>query len=295
MVASTLSADALDDLGARILARPGAWVGQEIIEPSPTPTVAESGSIEPRPTILRTFAVADEHNSGAFGHGYNVLPGGLTRVGAGLDTLVISSRSDGTSKDTWVASEQPALQQSPWLRSARSTAPPTGGDRPLHSRFPAGWRPSCSSSVGRPNTPSWSSGSSAPCWPALTSLSGWAWTGGPNPCRSCSWRSGPSRGSTRFPSPTRRRPQVAGPVPPPAIRARPARSPTAPRPGVPGSRARRGRRAHAGGGPPHRRRALSLLLDAGVDGSLVSSLGLLVDAAYSVREQLSSDSLAAGG
>jgi len=38
------------------------------------------------------------------------------------------------------------------------------------------------------------------------------------------------------------------------------------------------------------RRALSLLLDAGVDGSLVSSLGLLVDAAYSVREQLSSDS-----
>jgi uncharacterized alpha-E superfamily protein len=31
------------------------------------------------------------------------------------------------------------------------------------------------------------------------------------------------------------------------------------------------------------------VLDAGVDGSLVSSLGLLVDAAYSVREQLSSD------
>jgi uncharacterized alpha-E superfamily protein len=41
---------------------------------------------------------------------------------------------------------------------------------------------------------------------------------------------------------------------------------------------------------PTDRRALSLLLDAGVDGSLVSSLGLLVDAAYSVREQLSSDS-----
>jgi uncharacterized alpha-E superfamily protein len=40
---------------------------------------------------------------------------------------------------------------------------------------------------------------------------------------------------------------------------------------------------------PADRRALALLLDAGVDGSLVSSLGLLVDAAYSVREQLSSD------
>jgi uncharacterized alpha-E superfamily protein len=35
---------------------------------------------------------------------------------------------------------------------------------------------------------------------------------------------------------------------------------------------------------------MALLLDAGVDGSLVSSLGLLVEAAYSVREQLSSDS-----
>jgi uncharacterized alpha-E superfamily protein len=41
---------------------------------------------------------------------------------------------------------------------------------------------------------------------------------------------------------------------------------------------------------PTDRRALALVLDAGVDGSLVSSLGLLVDAAYSVREQLSSDS-----
>ncbi len=40
---------------------------------------------------------------------------------------------------------------------------------------------------------------------------------------------------------------------------------------------------------PTDRRALALLLDAGVDGSLVSSLGLLVEAAYSVREQLSGD------
>ena len=52
-----------------------------------------------------------------------------------------------------------------------------------------------------------------------------------------------------------------------------------------------GRRADHGPGAelPTDRRALALLLDAGVDGSLVSSLGLLVEAAYSVREQLSSD------
>ena len=40
---------------------------------------------------------------------------------------------------------------------------------------------------------------------------------------------------------------------------------------------------------PTTARALALLFDDGVDGSLVSTLGLLVDAAYSVREQLSAD------
>ena len=59
-----------------------------------------------------------------------------------------------------------------------------------------------------------------------------------------------------------------------------------------GARPNRRVRPRGAAGPdvPTDRRALSLLLDAGVDGSLVSSLGLLVDAAYSVREQLSSDS-----
>jgi uncharacterized alpha-E superfamily protein len=40
---------------------------------------------------------------------------------------------------------------------------------------------------------------------------------------------------------------------------------------------------------PTDRRAMALVLDEGVDGSLVSTLGLLIDAAYSVREQLSGD------
>lgn len=38
------------------------------------------------------------------------------------------------------------------------------------------------------------------------------------------------------------------------------------------------------------RRALALLLDVRIDGSLLSTLRVLVDAAYSVREQLSADS-----
>ena len=49
LVASTLSAAALDELGDRIRSRPGRWVGQEIIEPSTAPTVTGTGSLEPRP------------------------------------------------------------------------------------------------------------------------------------------------------------------------------------------------------------------------------------------------------
>ena len=71
---------------------------------------------------------------------------------------------------------------------------------------------------------------------------------------------------------------IAGPGPAPVEGPVPG---TVPEP-VPGRRAETD--------VPTDRRALALLLDAGVDGSLVSSLGLLVDAAYSVREQLSGDS-----
>ena len=121
-----------------------------------------AGSLEPRPTVLRTFAVTDDGNNGQGSHGYSVMPGGLTRVGAGPTPLMISSRRKGTSKDTWVASAEPALQQSAWLPAARTrvvlrwrrTSPP---------RFPAGWPPSCSFWAVPPSTPSWSSASSGPC------------------------------------------------------------------------------------------------------------------------------------
>ena len=83
LVASTLSAGGLDELRYRIRARPDQWVGQEIIEPSTAPTVTATGTLEPRPTVLRTFAVTDQGNNGERSHGYSVMPGGLTRVGAG--------------------------------------------------------------------------------------------------------------------------------------------------------------------------------------------------------------------
>ena len=52
------------------------WVGQEILGPSTTPTVGDTGALEPRPAVLRTFAVADEARRRRRHHGYRVLPGG---------------------------------------------------------------------------------------------------------------------------------------------------------------------------------------------------------------------------
>ena len=57
LVGSALSTAELVDLRARIRARPGHWLGQEIIEPSTVPTLTATGSLEPRPAVLRTFSV----------------------------------------------------------------------------------------------------------------------------------------------------------------------------------------------------------------------------------------------
>ena len=123
-----LTADQRDDLRDRVRARPGEWVGQEILTPSTMPTVTPDGRLEARPVILRTFAVAggvagDPADDGS-GRAFTLLPGGLTRVGADTESPVVTSRGEGTSKDTWVASTEPALQQSPWLPSQRVESRP---------------------------------------------------------------------------------------------------------------------------------------------------------------------------
>jgi len=191
-----LTDDQREDLRARVRARPADWVGQEILAPSTMPTVTVDGRLEARPVILRTFAVADDSVDGVPGHGVSLLPGGLTRVGADADSPVVNSRGDGTSKDTWVVSAEPAFQQSPWLPTVRCWSPN------CRSPFPGGWRHSCSSSDAVPSTRSWSSGSSARSWPDSTSRSAPAMTGGPSRCRYCCPHSGRRRGSIRCPSPT---------------------------------------------------------------------------------------------
>ena len=267
LVGSTLSMAELGDLRARIRARPGEWLGQEIIEPSTVPTLTATGSLEPRPAVLRTFSVrAGQDDAGdtgnGRGHGFAVLPGGLTRVGASPDSLIVSSRGGGPSKDTWVTSAVPALQQSTWLRSPRTTIQAPRGstaDAPLPGRVAAQLfvlgRASehaelvirlirtVLSRLDQPLAVGAEGGAESlqVLLAALGSVSGF------DPVTE------PEAADDRGALPDQ---------------------------------------AEAAGMTfevPTDRRALTLLLDARVDGSLVASLTLLVDAAYSVREQLSGD------
>lgn len=83
----------------RIRKNPLQYVAQEYIPCAHTPTW-HKGLIQPRPTILRTFAVASESS-------YAVLPGGLTRVNLDVNEKIISNQSGSASKDTWVLASEP--------------------------------------------------------------------------------------------------------------------------------------------------------------------------------------------
>jgi len=86
----------------RIRKNPYQYVAQEFIPSAQTPTWHE-GKIQPRASILRTFAVASETS-------YAVLPGGLTRVNLEPDKKIISNQRGSVSKDTWVLASEPEKQ-----------------------------------------------------------------------------------------------------------------------------------------------------------------------------------------
>ncbi len=200
--------------------------------------------------------------------GVRILPGGLTRVGAHVDSLVISSREEGSSKDTWVASSEPVLQQSPWLpapqlRAARVTLPdapiPLPGRAAAHL-FVLGRSAEHAELVirlvrtvlARLDQPVGGSGDGGGAQSLEVLLSALGTASGFDPV------SEPDDGVRASGSGNRRASQPST--------------------------------AEGAGELPTDRRALAMLLDVGIDGSLHSTLRVLVDAAYSVREQLSADS-----
>lgn len=110
-------------LAARIRERPARYVGQEQLDFSLVPTLSD-GRLEARHAVLRTFLVARED-------GYAVMPGGLTRVSAAQDSVVVSNQAGGLSKDTWILASEPEKQASLLSRVVpRLTAANLHGDLP---------------------------------------------------------------------------------------------------------------------------------------------------------------------
>ncbi|WP_035212616.1 circularly permuted type 2 ATP-grasp protein [Achromobacter marplatensis] len=83
-----------DALQARIAANPDAYTIQEYLPLSQAPSWS-AGHIVPRAAMLRVFVIADGEG------GWNVLPGGLTRI-ASREQQIVSMQRGGSSMDTWV-------------------------------------------------------------------------------------------------------------------------------------------------------------------------------------------------
>jgi uncharacterized circularly permuted ATP-grasp superfamily protein/uncharacterized alpha-E superfamily protein len=92
----------------RLRKNPFQYTAQEYVQGAKTPTWHQE-KIQPRATILRTFAVASETS-------YAILPGGLSRVNVDSDKKIISNQRGSVSKDTWIIASEPEKQVS--LRSA---------------------------------------------------------------------------------------------------------------------------------------------------------------------------------
>jgi uncharacterized alpha-E superfamily protein len=96
ILGASLSANQLQELKARIRARPHLYVGQQPLALSTAPALRDH-RMTPLRTSLRAFLVS--HRGG-----YTAMPGGLTRCG---DDELISGQSGALSKDTWVTPRPP--------------------------------------------------------------------------------------------------------------------------------------------------------------------------------------------
>ncbi|MBV5279238.1 MAG: circularly permuted type 2 ATP-grasp protein [Campylobacteraceae bacterium] len=92
-----LSYQEIENLKALIIKNPYQYAAQEEIGFSTAPHYA-NGKIEPRNTVIRAYALKKED-------AYTVMNGGLVRVSATNDTLLVSSGKGGSSKDLWILGE----------------------------------------------------------------------------------------------------------------------------------------------------------------------------------------------
>jgi uncharacterized circularly permuted ATP-grasp superfamily protein/uncharacterized alpha-E superfamily protein len=111
-------------LRERIIARPEAYVAQECVQLSTAP-VWTRGSLQPRHVAIRAYVTHSPR-------GYEAMPGGLTRVSATQDSLVVTMQRGGGSKDLWVRASEAEVSQVTLLRSPTLPAEilRSGGDLP---------------------------------------------------------------------------------------------------------------------------------------------------------------------
>jgi uncharacterized circularly permuted ATP-grasp superfamily protein/uncharacterized alpha-E superfamily protein len=94
-----LTRDQLSDLADKIRARPADYVGQELLASFTAPVLLDNQP-QSRQLLVRAFLTAADG-------GYEVMPGGLTRVSASPDSMIVSLQKGGGSKDTWILSDAP--------------------------------------------------------------------------------------------------------------------------------------------------------------------------------------------
>jgi uncharacterized circularly permuted ATP-grasp superfamily protein/uncharacterized alpha-E superfamily protein len=86
-------------LVGKIRARPRHYAAQGRLPLSTTPVLV-GNRLEPRQMVLRAYLAASDDS-------FVFMPGGLTRVSASPETMVVSMQRGGGSKDTWVLSAGP--------------------------------------------------------------------------------------------------------------------------------------------------------------------------------------------
>ena len=94
-----LGADERRKLLDRMQARPWNFSGQELLHLSTIP-VWQENTFTPRRVVLRVYVAA-------VGDSWMVMPGGLARVSANIDSPVVSMQRGGGSKDAWILSDSP--------------------------------------------------------------------------------------------------------------------------------------------------------------------------------------------
>ena len=119
---SELSAAQKGEWIGRIKCRPREFIAQARLDLSTVP-VFNNDSLVQRKMVFRTYLAADRD-------GFIAMPGGLTRVSASADTMVVSMQRGGGSKDTWVLASGPVSEFSLLSSGGPVRLTRAGGDLP---------------------------------------------------------------------------------------------------------------------------------------------------------------------